>query len=238
MVSTWSLAYEQSYHWILVTNIAAGDLLRLSLTSRLPTFTPATDCTRRSHFHHLSSGHLDDRAATGQPDITGTIASSASRPSNTLHHRTTSSQSRPSNTDHSSSLPAQSEKSTQQHHEGHRRTSYASATDSDEFSLWSDTGDIAEQLADEEDPLRIELEPLNNAGQALNGGRKKKRVHYQDQDHSGGGAARPGINKEDIIIPEPSPRRIAKFEKFLAIIMAPNDSQTARSRGLVGKPLL
>ena len=137
-------------------------------------------------------------------------------------------------------MPAQSEKSTQHHVEGNRRISYASATDSDEFSLWSDTGDIAEQLADEEDPLRIELHPLNREGQALNGGvgGRKKRVHYRDQDHLERRVINPGIRKEDIFIPEPAPRRIAKFEKFLAIIMAPNDPQTARTRGLVGKPLL
>ena len=121
------------------------------------------------------------------------------------------------------------------------RTSYSSATDSDEFSLWSDTGDIAEQFADEEDPLRIELDPLNREGKALNGsfgGRRKRRVHYQDQDHLERKTTHPGIVKEDIPIPQPAPRRIAKVEKLLAIIMAPNDPQTARTRGLVGKPLL
>jgi hypothetical protein len=50
--------------------------------------------------------------------------------------------------------------------------------------------------------------------------------------------ANPGIVKEDIFIPQPAPRRIAKFERLLAIIMAPNDPQTARTRGLVGRPLL
>ena len=87
----------------------------------------------------------------------------------------------------------------------------------------------------------IELDPLNREGQALNGGlggRRKKRVHYRDQDYLERKVTSPGIVKEDIIIPRPAPRRIAKLEKLLAIIMAPSDPQTARTRGLVGKPLL
>ena len=89
--------------------------------------------------------------------------------------------------------------------------------------------------------MQIELDPLNHEGQALSGGvggRRKKRVHYQDQDLSEREITNPGIAKEDIPIPQPAPRRIAKLEKLLAIIMAPNDPQTARTRGLVGKPLL
>jgi hypothetical protein len=89
--------------------------------------------------------------------------------------------------------------------------------------------------------LQIELDPLNREGKALNasfGGRRKKRVHYQDQDHLEGKSTHPGIVKEDIPIPQPAPRRIPRAEKLLAIIMAPNDPQMARTRGLVGKPLL
>jgi hypothetical protein len=190
---------------------------------------------------HRSPGHHSTRAEPGQPYITGTIAPSRSRLQGTTHLRTLSSQSQSSTSPQPASLPAQSEKTTEYHLEGKPRTSYSSATDSDEFSLWSDTGDIAEQFADEEDPLRIELDPLNREGQALNdglGGRRKKKVHYQDQDHLERKIINPGIAKEDIVIPQPAPRRIAKFEKLLAIIMAPNDPQMARTRGLVGKPLL
>ena len=89
--------------------------------------------------------------------------------------------------------------------------------------------------------MRIELDPLNREGKALNrsfGGRRKRGVHYQDQDHLERKAIHPGIVKEDIRIPQPAPRRIPRAEKLLAIIMAPNDPQTARTRGLVGKPLL
>lgn len=126
--------------------------------------------------------------------------------------------------------------------EGSRRASYSSATESDDFSLWSDTGDIAEQLADSEDPLRIELDPLNSEGQRLNGlghgGGRRKKVTFEPQNHLGRQSHNSLIDKESIFIPEPLPRRISKVEKLLAIIMAPNDPQTARSKGLVGKPLL
>ena len=113
-------------------------------------------------------------------------------------------------------------------------------TESDDFSLWSDTGDIAEQLAEEEDPLRIQLQPLNTEGKTLNGhgGKNKKRVHYQDQDHLERKITGPGIDKEAIKIPEPAQRRISVCEKYLAYTMAPNDRETGRKRGLVGKPLL
>lgn len=65
--------------------------------------------------------------------------------------------------------------------------------------------------------------------------RKKqpKRVRYEDQalPH------RAPIDKEAIQIPNPPPRQIPKAELLLAAIMAPGDG-SARSKGLVGKPLL
>ena len=122
-----------------------------------------------------------------------------------------------------------------------RRDSYSSHTSSDDFSLWSDTGDIAEQLAAESDPLyQIELDPLNSQGNRLNGhgGGRRKKVTFRRQDHLERKNTQPGIDKEAIFIPEPPPRHISTAEKVLALTMAPGDPQTARSRGLVGKPLL
>jgi sugar porter (SP) family MFS transporter len=119
-----------------------------------------------------------------------------------------------------------------------RRTSYSSARESDDLSLWSDTGDIGDQFHDE-DPLNIELDPLNREGQHLNGhtreaGRKRKVQFSQTKPR----VTHPGIAKEEIPIPEPPQRHISKAEKLLAIIMAPNEPEMARTRGLVGKPLL
>ena len=137
--------------------------------------------------------------------------------------------------ENSTSLLAENEK------EGNRRSSYDSETD-DTFSLWSDTGDIAEQLADEEDPLHIPLQPLSGEGNALNGAarekkKKKKSVHYSDQDHLERKETYPGVDKEAIQIPEPTIRKASRAERLLGLIMAPG-SETARKRGLVGKPLL
>lgn len=88
--------------------------------------------------------------------------------------------------------------------------------------------------------MRIQLQPLNSEGKTLTGHirRKKKRVHYLQQDHLDRKITNPGVDKEAIIIPEPVPRRISVVEKFFAIAMAPGDSELAKSRGLVGKPLL
>lgn len=131
-----------------------------------------------------------------------------------------------------------------------RRSSFASSNDSDDFSIWSDTGDLAEQLAEEEDPLQIQLQPLSSEGKGLKdqGGKSRKRVHYEKQadgDQDGEKEAilaaestRPGFVKEDIVVPQPPPRRISRFEAFLAYIMAPRQADKARSRGFVGKPLL
>ena len=228
------------FHWL--------SALQSLNTHPIPDLASSCDIrsTARQHttqsLSRFSSPSPATRTASGQSS-TGTIAPSRSRPGPQVHLRTLSSQSRPSNSQ-STSNPNISEKSDAQHLEGNRRSSYTSATDSDEFSLWSDTGDIAD-LVDEEDPLRIELDPLNSEGQALNGGtkggrgqKKKKHVHYQDQDHLTRNVAHPGIDKEAIYIPEPAPRRISKGEKFLAIIMDPSHPETARMRGLVGKPLL
>ena len=124
----------------------------------------------------------------------------------------------------------------------YRRTSY-SGSESDDFSLWSDTGDLAEQLVNDEDPLRIELDPLTREGRRFKasgrgrGGGRKKRVGFREQD----GPERDDpldIDKEAIFIPEPPPRQISKTEILLALIMAPSDPEGARAKGLVGKPLL
>lgn len=88
--------------------------------------------------------------------------------------------------------------------------------------------------------MRIQLQPLTNEGRTIDGhgGRNKKRVHYHDQGHLERKTTHPGIDKEAIRIPEPAQRPISVFEKYFAYIMAPGDRETARRRGLVGKPLL
>lgn len=117
-----------------------------------------------------------------------------------------------------------------------RRSSDSAGSD---FSLWSDTGDLAEQLADEEDPLQIKLRESHDEGARRRSGQGKrsqrhKEVHYAPKDHVNRKDTNPGVDKEAIEIPEPPPRTIGRTEKLLTIIM----TGTGGSRGLTGKPLL
>ena len=122
---------------------------------------------------------------------------------------------------------------------GSRRSSDSAGSD---FSLWSDTGDLAEQLANEEDPLRIDIRgsfdheaPGNSRSRPR--GRPARRVHYSQQDHLHRKDTNSGINKEAIHIPEPTARRISQAEKVIATIMT-GDRQASHMHGLTGKPLL
>lgn len=118
----------------------------------------------------------------------------------------------------------------------------SSDSDRSEFSLLSDTGDLAEQLADEEDPLQIRLrdsldEELFRGAAARARGRQPKRVRYQQSDHLKRKINHPGVDKEAIEIPNPPPRRISRAEKALATIMTGNRA-ASQMHGLTGKPLL
>ncbi|PYI04286.1 MFS monosaccharide transporter, partial [Aspergillus sclerotiicarbonarius CBS 121057] len=102
---------------------------------------------------------------------------------------------------------------------------------------WTDSGDLAEQIADAEDPLRTRLinhlncESSNRVESSVRV-EKQKRVRYPDRPSTG----EDGIEK--IEIPCPPPRKISRAERLLAIIMSPNSQQNAQIHGLVGKPLL
>ncbi len=117
-----------------------------------------------------------------------------------------------------------------------RRSSDSAGSD---FSLWSDTGDLAEQLADEEDPLRIQIrESADGApGESRALQRRQKHVHYTPHNHTEQKTADPGLSKEAIEIPNPPARQIGRTEKVLAIIMT-GDRQRAQMHGLTGQPLL
>lgn len=122
---------------------------------------------------------------------------------------------------------------------GSRHSSDSAGSD---FSLWSDTGDLAEQLANEEDPLRIRLrQSVDNQGPSrFNSSpvhRRPKHVHYSQHLHLAGKATNPGLSKEAIEIPNPPARQIGRTEKALAIIMT-GDRQRSQMHGLTGKPLL
>lgn len=111
------------------------------------------------------------------------------------------------------------------------RSSFDTPSGDSDFDLWSDTGDLVDQLADQEDPLRIRLE---EGARPPKSRRQQKRVRYASQDGLG---EKHSIRKEDIEIPDPGPRSISKAEKILAAIMAPRDGPS-RIHGLHGKKLM
>ncbi|KAI9853191.1 MAG: hypothetical protein M1838_000047 [Thelocarpon superellum] len=127
--------------------------------------------------------------------------------------------------------------------QGHPRSSLSARSDDSagsDFSLWSDTGDLAEQLANEEDPLQIKFrESLDEAVfgvAARSRGRAPKRVRYQSSDSAERKHPQAGIDKEDIEIPAGKPRTISTAEKILAAIMS--GGRGGQMHGLTGKPLL
>ncbi len=117
-----------------------------------------------------------------------------------------------------------------------RRSSDSAGSD---FSLWSDTGDLAEQLADEEDPLRIQIRESADGPREESRPlqRRQKHVHYTPHSHPEHKDTNPGLSKEAIEIPNPPARQIGRTEKVLAIIMT-GDRQKAQMHGLTGQPLL
>ena len=115
-----------------------------------------------------------------------------------------------------------------------------------EFSLWSDTGDLGDQLAEEEDPLAIRLRrSFEEHSSPTRRGRKKqqKRVRYADGEDGSNekprSGVRPGVvrRKEDIRIPSPAPKPLGWGHKALAIVIMPGDSHS-RMHGLHGKKLV
>jgi len=117
------------------------------------------------------------------------------------------------------------------HDKDSARSSFDTPSSDSDLSVWSDTGDLVDQLADREDPLRINLE----AGNPSRPRQKQKRARFASQDLHEKGAHQ--LRLEDIEIPDPGPRTISKAEKILARIMAPNDGPS-RIHGLHGKKLI
>lgn len=136
-----------------------------------------------------------------------------------------------------------------------RRDSDDSAADSD-FDSWTDTGDIAEQLADEEDPLRIRLQDTtlktddgffaglrgatrHHDSSSSSHGKKKqnKRVQFRRSvsSHSDPLSKEQSgvVNKEAIEVPDVAPRRPSRGVRLLAAIMPGTGIH-----GLTGKPLM
>ncbi|OQD97913.1 hypothetical protein PENVUL_c076G10054 [Penicillium vulpinum] len=118
-----------------------------------------------------------------------------------------------------------------------RRSSHSSARSAEsDFSIWSDTGDLAEQFAETEDPLQIHLRNSSDRQLLRRKDRRKQpnHVHYPSNVSN----ERTGVDIEKIRIPNPPPRHISRVERVLAAIMTPRNAPNAQMHGLVGKPLL
>jgi hypothetical protein len=119
-----------------------------------------------------------------------------------------------------------------------RRSSLSQSDSPDSDFSWSDTGDLAEQLA-EDDPLQIRLRA--SLDEQVFGGssrrpQRQKRVRYLDEfENAGRKEHQAGIAKEEIEIPEPAPRYITRAEHIIASIMSGGERQM---NGLTGKPLV
>lgn len=123
------------------------------------------------------------------------------------------------------------------HDKNSDRSSFDTPSTGSGLSVWSDTGDLVDQLADQEDPLAIRLRESLDGARPHKHRRSQKRVRYESQDDTREKAGGSAIRKEDIEIPDPGPRTISKGEKILAAIMAPNDGPS-RIHGLHGKKLM
>ncbi|KXG49474.1 Mitochondrial substrate/solute carrier [Penicillium griseofulvum] len=120
---------------------------------------------------------------------------------------------------------------------GSRRSSHSSARSvGSDSSIWSDTGDLAEQFAETEDPLQTHLRDSSDRRLLRRKDRRKqpKHVHYSSNPSN----ELSGVDIEKIRIPSPSPRHISRAERVLAAIMTPRSEPSAQMHGLVGKPLL
>ncbi|KAI0972907.1 sugar transporter-domain-containing protein [Xylaria arbuscula] len=115
-------------------------------------------------------------------------------------------------------------------HRRHHRASYERHSDDDsaDFDSWTDTGDLAEQLADEEDPLRKSLVDTSLHDDLISGVLKRhpkhhKRVQFKrsvdehSYEHSRSNSGL--VDKEAIQIPDIPPRHISRGERCIAAIM-------------------
>lgn len=192
----------------------------------------------------FSSFYAESRAAPSQPLYAAKIpfnnafgGNSTRKPANIPLHTLSSSSRRGRHS---------SEDDYDEKAEDRRRLRRSGSFDDSEagsdFSLWSDTGDLVDQLADQEDPLAVRLRRSfeDHHSPHRRGRSQQKRVRYASAD--GGGEKQRGHTgavrrKEDIRIPSPLPGRVGIGQKLLAAAIMPGDSH-ARMHGLHGKKLI
>ncbi|PSK43609.1 hypothetical protein B9Z65_7123 [Elsinoe australis] len=199
--------------------------------------------------HNLVSKHGSQHEYFTESFVTMYFGRMVQKPANIPLHSISSS-SRASN---SHTAIGSREASFDEKREGlhHRTRSWSSNHSLDspvgsEFSLWSDTGDLVDQLAAEEDPLRPRGdlasggldEEYELAERKPKRGRGGKKVRYQSHEKGEKSAVPPAPKrKEDIPIPNPTRQPVGLGHRLLAAVMAPNDSPS-RMHGLHGKKLI
>ncbi|KAK7533976.1 uncharacterized protein J3D65DRAFT_652531 [Phyllosticta citribraziliensis] len=186
--------------------------------------------------------HSSGLASPNRPTATalGPCARDVSGP--LLSYPTSVKISPPSSSRRPANIPLHALRSTTSSHDektGPRHSS--SDSDHSELdSLWSETGDLVDQLADEEDPLQARLRQSQDLGAEARPHKRhpQRRVHYADDSSSGANNEKAGrIKKEDIPVPTPPRKVVSRGERILAAIMAPNDGPS-RMHGLHGKKLI
>ncbi|KAL9080195.1 MAG: hypothetical protein Q9157_000977 [Trypethelium eluteriae] len=133
------------------------------------------------------------------------------------------------------------------HNEKSSRRNSSHGSVGSEFSLWSDTGDLVDQLGDQEDPLQQKLrQSFEERRYGGSGGHQRRRsgharrARFQESEEFAEKTPPPQsgvIKKEDIEVPNPPRKPISRGEKLVAAIMAPNDGPS-RMHGLHGKKLI
>jgi len=172
---------------------------------------------------------------------------SANIPLHSLSHRRYDSASEEEEDDDASLLDSDGEGQRQGQAHGHgQRARHGQGTgekqrasSESDFSLFSDTGDIADQL-DDDDPLQIHLPALQQPrSKRKHAHHKRKTVRYDSVEEHGYSEKQPRqrLRKEDIPIPTPPRRPLSFGHRLLAAAMAPGDGPS-RIHGLHGKKLM
>lgn len=206
----------------LISQEAKANVIHNRLSKRYHSACPPTPPFPAYNFQGLRSQGCSISAT--RTDTIPPYLNSTRRPANIPLHTLSS-----------ASRPLQREESSRSLIDDPDEKGSSTSADSD-FSLWSDTGDLVDQLADQEDPLRSRLrDPLpQTSGQRRGRPHKQVRYHPDVEDNEKKAAA---LRKEDIHIPVPPQRKINFGERVLVAIMAPNDGPS-RIHGLHGKKLM
>lgn len=196
--------------------------------SSLLHFTVHSFFPRRVASWNPCTEHIASTGCQVRPATTANIQPTTSPHtySNSIPLHSLRSPPRSSPADFVKALDSASEKSTRQ--------SSLSSAHSNQFEIFIDSGDLAEQLADVGDSLQIR--PRRSGHGILN--QTAPQPGHVHSPHLSSWNLRAVIDKASIKIPFPPPRHISRLERLLSAMMSSRNRQTSQLHGLVGKPLL